>query len=66
MQIYENESKGRYFMLVGMTKKMWKAGKTPEEIALAVKYPVEKVLECIDMCKKVDEKRGRYEWKLNE
>ena len=55
MQIYENESKQRYEMLVGMTWKMYKAGNTPDEIALKVKYPVEKVLECIRFCEKVHE-----------
>lgn len=52
MQIYENQSKGRYQMLIGKTWRMYKDGKTPDEIANNIKQPVEKVLECIEYCRK--------------
>lgn len=47
--IYKNVSVGRYFVLVGMTKKMCEDGKTPSEIALEIGQPIEEVLECVKL-----------------
>ncbi len=47
--IYKNESVGRYFVLMGITKKMCEDGKTPEEIALKIEHPIEEVLECVKL-----------------
>ena len=49
MQIYENVSKEKYQILVGMTVRMLDEGKTPEEISIKVSQPMEKVNECITM-----------------
>ena len=57
-QIYDTSTKGKYQMLIGKTGKMYKTGKTPDEISLDIKQPVEKVLECIEYCKKADETRA--------
>ena len=51
MQIYENVSKEKYQILVGMTLKMLQEGKTPDEISIKVKQPIEKINECIKMIK---------------
>ena len=42
-QIYDTSTKGKYQMLIGKTGKMYKTGKTPDEISLDIKQPVEKV-----------------------
>ena len=49
MQIYENVSKEKNQILVGMTVRMLDDGKTPDEISIKVKQPIEKVKECINM-----------------
>lgn len=55
MQIYENVSREKYQTLVGMTLRMFQEGKTPEEISIKIKQPIEKVNECIVMIKKAKE-----------
>ena len=56
-QIYETKTKGKYQMLIGKTSRMYKSGKTPDEISKDIKQPIEKVIECIEYCKKAEEKR---------
>lgn len=57
-EIYETDTLGKYIVLVGKISSMWRIGKTPDEIAEAIKQPVDKVLECIEICKKAEQKRS--------
>lgn len=58
-QIYETESHRKDQLLLGETSKMYHDGKTPEEISLAIKQPIDRVLEGIELCKKADRIRNK-------
>lgn len=48
-------------MNLGRTHRLYYEGKTPEEIAAITKYPVQTILEWIEVVKKADEKRAEKE-----
>lgn len=56
-KIYATGTKGKEQMLVGLTYKMLRDGKTPEEISIKIKQTIERVNKCILICEKTEEKR---------
>lgn len=48
-------------MMVGRTARMLKAGYTPEEISIALKHPIEEVMEWIAIVEEADLNRKKTE-----
>lgn len=49
---------GKEVMNLGRTSGLYHEGKTPQEISEIVKYPLEKILEWIEIIKKSDSVRA--------
>lgn len=59
---YPKISENRKVLLIGMTSKMYHAGRTPEEIASATKRPIEEINDWIETIIKVaDQKRSEMQ-----